>query len=276
MKKLLTIFLSLLICLSLSGCKEEIPNPMKQCESLDEINKLASVHLVSPGVVGVSDEEFYILDNNTAEYLYKVNGYLYYMRGTKSTNIDMSGIFENGAGLFEKQLEEKIAFGEATGYKVYRFILGDKQYIFGVKDEGKLDKSTFEIQFLETYNQVMFDSTIEEIKGLIGDYYDETSQRATLNFSLVDVNEVVLDIKWPSSADQNDEWIARCTYDGYKFIYNKDNIVHYRRTQTSDGEIVDEITEDCVDGYFEIKNKAIYWNGSNNAQTSNCIFKKAN
>lgn len=279
MKKYLIILLSLFICFSLTGCKQEEEHEEQQIiqhESLDEINKIANVHLVTTDETNVTDERYYIRDNEVAEYLYYVDGYLYYMRGTKHLDIDVSGVFKNGKTLFDKRLDEKIAYDESNGFKVYRFLIGDKQYIFGVNDNGDVDKDILEEKFYKIYKQIILDSTINDIKMFIGDYQDITSERATMNYTLADANSPVIYIKWSSSSELLDEWIIQCSYDGYKLLYEAENIQHIQTTYDGTGEAKTQYLNDCEPGYFEFIKGNICWTGSQNEQTSSCVFEKIN
>lgn len=274
MKKILSLLLVLLTCLSLFGCaKDEIPNPVKQYSSLQEINNKAGVYIVSPGVMGKTDEVFYIIDNNTASYAYKLNGYYYYIRGTKDLADDMSGIFKNGRLLFEDN-QDQIAYGEAEGYKVYRFFIGSRQYIFGVEDKDTLDKELFDQQFKEVYNDILYACTPDDVKKLAGDYQDSTSQRATMHIDLIDVDELLIDITWSNSATEYEEWIANAKTNGSKASY--DSIVHYLVTVDENEKINSETLGDYEAGYFEIKNEKFLWTGSGNKLTSSCVFEKVN
>lgn len=278
MKKIFVILLSLFICFSLCGCQQEEHEEQQitQYETLDEINKLASVHLIATDNPSVTDERYYMRDNDVAEYIYYIDGYLYYMRGTKHLDIDVSGVFKNGKTLFNNLLEEKIAYDESNGYKVYRFLVGEKQYIFGVNDNEKIDKETLEAKFYEIYKQVIFDSTINDIRMFVGEYQDITSQRATMNYSLVDANTPVIYIVWSSSNELLDEWIIQCSYDGYKLIYETENVQHIQTTYDENGEAKPKYLDDTEAGYFEFIDGNICWTGSQNEQTSNCVFQKIN
>lgn len=278
MKKILIVLLSLLICLPLTGCKEEKHEEQQivQHESLEEINKIANVHLVASKNPNVTDERYYMRDNEVAEYLYYIDGYLYYLRGTKHLDIDASGVFKDGKTLFNKKLNEKIAYDESNGFKVYRFLIGEKQYIFGVNDNGKIEKETLESLFYEIYRQIIFDSTIDDLKMFVGDYQDKTSERATMNYTLADANSPVLYIMWSNSSNELEEWVIQCTYDGYKLLYEAENVQHMLTTYNDTGEAKIQYLKDTEAGYFEFIDGNICWTGSQNELTSSCVFEKTN
>ena len=272
MKKIfITLILNLIL---LSGCfNNKVENPVKQYESLQQINKNAIVYIAPLNQQEATEEVFYIIDNNTAVYGYKLNGYDYYQRGCKDTSIDMSGIFKNGSTLFSNKLEDKIAYEQTDEYKVYRFILGNKQYIFGVYDLGKLDKEVFDQQFSEVYLKTINDGSSKIVKDLVGDYYDTTSQRATAQASLIDINTLGIDVTWSSSENEYDEWIVETNYEYDRLTYS--NISHLKVTTDENGNTDIKDLQDYCEGYFEIKDSKLLWTGSGNKQTSSCEFKKA-
>lgn len=269
MKKILMILVLMFV---LIGCASDSESLYEKYNSLEEINKKTNTHLIKPGVMGITNERFFILDNNTSDYVFDLNGYEYYMRGCKDTTIDMSGVFENGKQIFEDQIDKQIAFARSKEYSVVRFILGGKQYIFGVKDNGEIDDQTFKNQFDEIYKNIIYESTTQDIINLLGEYQDINSQRANANIDLYDVNKLLIDIKWSSTADQEDEWKVYCSYIPGRLDYEQ--IEHYKNTYSEDGTVSTETLSDFLPGYFEIKDNSIYWAGSGEETTSTCIFEK--
>lgn len=269
MKKILTILVLMFV---LIGCASDSENLYEKYNSLEEINKKTNTHLIKPGVMGITNERFFILDNNTSDYVFDLNGYEYYMRGCKDTTIDMSGVFENGKQIFEDQIDKQIAFARSKEYLVARFILGGKQYVFGVKDNGEMDTKTFEDQFDEVYKTIIYESTTQDIINLLGEYQDINSQRASATIELFDVNRVLVNIKWPSSANQEDEWKAYCSYVPGRLDYEQ--IEHYKNTYNNDGSVTTETLNDFFPGYFETEENCICWSGSRDDTTSSCKFEK--
>lgn len=269
MKRIITLLILLFV---LIGCASEVENPYMEYESLQEINTKANTHLVKPEVMGITNEQFFILDNNTSSYVFDLNGYEYYMRGCKNTSIDMCGVFYNGTTLFANKVDEPIAFARSNEYSVVRFILGGKQYIFGVKDKGEIDEQTFNNQFNEIYNLIIYESTNQDIINLLGEYQDINSQRATATVELYDVNMPLITVSWPSSANQEDEWYAYCKYEPGKLNY--ESIDHIKNTYSEDGEASMETLNDFIPGYFEIIDGNICWTGSKEENTSSCVFEK--
>lgn len=260
MKKLLNLLLVLVLCLTISGCeKEEIENPVIKFETLDAANIKAGVTLVKPAIAGVTDDYIGVIDNNTATYSFILNGYEYYERGCRNTSIDMSGLFTDKGGLFDEHLDEKECYGEAEGYKVFRFILGKTQYIFGVLDEGKMDLETFAQQYKEIRNQIINDSSTSDARSLIGTYTDRISQRAIATVTLCDVNTFKIVIHWGSSANTYDEFVINTNY--AELSYN--DIVHTENTVNEDGTVTSVALDDSIPGKLVHEDDILIWEPEN-------------
>ena len=271
MKKRLTI-LMLLICFFLSGCNNaSIENPIKIYETLEEINEIADVDLVSLEQENIENELFKIIDNTTAVYGFTMNGYEYYERGCKDTTIDMSGVFVNGKPMFTNP-EEKLSFKEGEGYKVYRFLYNDRQYIFGVHDEEKMSIEEFGSQFQEVEKKIKEASISLETKNIIGEYQDSYSQRAAASIEPINNNEVSIIVTWSNSATEYEAWYITGQIFDNKILYN--NISHYLYAVDEEGSETGKQLDDYQEGYFEIEQNKILWSGSGNNQTKECIFEK--
>ena len=256
MKKLLNLLLVLVLCLTISGCeKEEIENPVVKFETLDAANIKAGVTLVKPAVAGVTDDYIGVIDNNTATYSFILNGYEYYERGCRNISIDMSGLFTDKGGLFDEHLDEKECYGEAEGYKVFRFILGKTQYIFGVLDEGKMDLETFAQQYKEIRNQIIEASSTMDARSYLGTYIDTISQRATAVLTLSDVNTFRIVVHWASSAKEYEEFIVNCNHTELTYT----DITHTSNIVNEDGTVSTEILQDCGPGEFKYENSKLIW-----------------
>lgn len=269
MTKIIKTVVVLMACILIVSCsnKEEVTNPVIQYDSLEEINEVANTKIVAPTNFKRTNEMFYIIDNNTAAYGFTADGYDYYIRGCQSTNFDMSGVFVDGKPLFN-ELTLSLDYKEASGYKVFRFIVGTYQYIFGVKDEGAIEYETFSNQFSEVRQQIIMNSAPEEIKNLVGFYQDSTSQRATAQIVLDDIDRISINITWSSSATDYDEWMIKA-----KVKDNKANYEEITHTKNSANNIDPENLNDYSSGYFEIQEGKLMWTGSGNQQTDKCIFE---
>lgn len=270
MKKILCVLATLLILCACSG-ENGTKNPVVEYNSLDEINEVAKVNLISPGVMGKTNERYSIIDKKIAEYDFELNGYEYTLRGADFTNKDISGLYFDGKEAFT-QLDQSLDYNNDSTYKAYRFIINNKQYVLMVKDNNELDYETFFSQFSDIYSQIIYESTSDEIKQYIGQYYDTTSQRAVADISLSDVNKLYIDITWSNSASEYEEWIINADVKDNKITY--DEIVHMNVKVKEDGTLLPEVIDDYGAGYFEIKDNKLKWTGSGNSSTSSCVFEK--
>lgn len=274
MKKLLTLLLIVLVSFGLIGCSnkyEPDENLYKEYETLDEINNIANVTILNPAIMGIEDQHYYIVESNTASTTLKINGYTYHIRGTKEINFDMSGVFKDGKCLFDGA-EGDIQYGETDEYKVYRFFLGNIQYIFAVKDKGEIDKKVFSAQFEDYFNMMCYEPSYDIYKQAIGSYQDSWSQRATAEVSFVNVNKLKIDIMWSSSASEYDEWIVVVSPPEEKIEYKE--IEHKRVVIGEDGRSKETPLDDYGPGYFEYVDQKLLWTGSGNDETSSCVFEK--
>ena len=117
-------------------------NPMTQVASLEEINAAAGCYLVKPGVMGVSDEEFYTInagDYTIGEYRFKINGVSYTLRAAATTE-DISGVYV-GEGTAFPEVKDGIDIVETDEVKLARWFNLNGQHILYAK--GEIDSETF-------------------------------------------------------------------------------------------------------------------------------------
>lgn len=130
-------------------------SPIKEYASLDEMNEAAATMLQHPGVMGVTNERFFVIDDGTdkiAEYSFDINGVSYCLRHCPTTLDDISGVYIDG----------KTAFAD----KEYT---GDIDYV--VTDDMMLARwARVEGQFVlmatrtEGYTEEQFHTIAEEIQ----------------------------------------------------------------------------------------------------------------
>lgn len=139
MKKLL-ILLCLFMLVSCSNAS--VSNPMKKYSSLEEINEITHGNIQKPAVMGVDDEEFYIIESNEdkiAQYSFTVSGVKYTIRFSDTIlNEDISGVYINGETAF-KDMNTTKANGE--GLLLARWFTVDGQYVMTAEDS--IDQDTF-------------------------------------------------------------------------------------------------------------------------------------
>lgn len=272
MKKIFSILLILLTCISLSACNKKEENPVKNYSSLEELNKDAGVNIVKPATMGITNETFLMGDNQTAVYMFELNGNKFYVRACRDLENDMSGIFINNKPAFDG-VTDKVAYAEGQGYRVCRMILGNKQYSFGLLMNEDTTDEYFENAAMEYKDQMIQEVSLPIVNELIGTYQDSTSQRANAVVTRADdINRINIDITWSSSAEEYEEWICECVVDMGMASYKQ--IKHIKNTVDEQGNTTLETNDEVYDGYFSITDNKLYWDGSGNNQTSSCVFEK--
>lgn len=144
-------------------------NPCTEYKSLDKINSVVGGNLVSPGVMGVTDNAYAVIDCGNykiAEYQFTVAGYDYTFRCAKA-NEDISGVYMNGGTAFEGKAGEQheigdnviiygantpagetnsngMQFNSDNEYKCARWFVDDLQYVLTVNDKGEMEHDTFD------------------------------------------------------------------------------------------------------------------------------------
>lgn len=156
MKKILAAMLALAMILCFCACnkteepqKPEEPivgpgttNPMTEVASLDEINAATGCNMTKPGVMGVSDEEFYTIasgDYTIGEYRFTIGGVNYTLRAAATTE-DISGVYV-GEGTAFPEVKDGIDIVETDEVKLARWFNLNGQHILYA--EGEIDSETF-------------------------------------------------------------------------------------------------------------------------------------
>ena len=253
MKKVFSLLLALLICITITGCdkKEKIENPIIKYETLDAANIKAGVSLVKPAIPGVEEDYIGVIDNNTAVYRFYINGYEYVERGCRDTSIDMCGLLtENYKTLFHDRIEEKEAYGEAEGYKAYRFLLGRTQYIFLLYDpNNEIPRETFDQQYNAIRRQIIETATFEGAKYALGTYQEKELEGISATITLSDINAFNINIVKYISDDVYEEYCFDVK--GSYMESNCDNITHSKVTINENGEKITEVLETGLTGLIK-------------------------
>ncbi len=278
MKKIITTLLTILICFSLVACtkSEEIKNGVVEYNSLEEINEITGMHIVVPAVMGIEDVKYCVIENKIAMCTFVINGYSYFIKATYDVDCDASGIYIEGTPAFdiEEVKQNEKCFAQDELYKLFSFMINNGQYIFAVNDNGELSYDEFESEYYEIRDMIIKESTNEQFRNIEGMYVDSTSQRATAEVILTDANKCEIYISWSNSANENDTWtIVGNIEDDGKIKYDTD--YHVKRSFDEDGNQLSETLTDTSNGYILYKDNKLIWSGSNNPQTSTCVFEKA-
>ncbi|MCF0105804.1 MAG: hypothetical protein HUJ53_03490, partial [Holdemanella sp.] len=137
----------------------DMKNPITKCNSLEELNEKMAIKLCAPGVMGVNDIAYQIIDNGDyqiGEYIFEVAGKEYDFRNA-STREDISGIYINGENAFNKEFEngEEIQYASSEEVKAARWFTLDGQYCLSVKDDNKMSMDDFKSTVNEALNATL-------------------------------------------------------------------------------------------------------------------------
>ena len=125
-----------------------IPNPITEYDSLEAINEIVGGKLTTPGVMGVTEEYFLVIDTNEGlieEYKFTLNGNMVSLRFSPMVDRDICGIWVTGGTAFEGlPVDDTVDLLDAGEYKTARWFTADGQYtaVFG-DAEGTIDMDTF-------------------------------------------------------------------------------------------------------------------------------------
>ena len=291
MKRMLAFALAAMMILCLCACGEKpaeqpeieeppiggMPNPMTEYASLDEINDIVGSKLVHPGVMGVSDEKFFVIDcgdYQIADYRFTVGGGEYTFRSAPVTQ-DVSGYYVGEGTAFTDGAKDGIEYAEADEVQLARWFTIDGQYVLSAKN---VEADTFTLAAEELCAMTFPGMSEAEYEAyyadLAGQYYDTVSQRATMTAEADGANGVKLTVDWSSSASELTEWTmtARLYEDGL-LSYN-DCAVSNITTAEDGTETVDIVSTDGA-GWFTFDGDKLCWTGAADENCVNCVFEKA-
>ena len=109
----------------------------------------------------------------------------------------------------------------------------------------------------------------------IGNYQDETSQRASLSIYEAK-GALYADIYWSSSAESNTTWTMPCTFDekSGSLVY-KDG-VKTENVADEEGNMEGEEVYTDGTGTFTYKDGAVYWKDNKEDAGKDCVFRVVN
>lgn len=282
MRKTLSIIISVCLILSLCACGNNtnnneavgMPNPIKECASLQEINDALGCKLTHPGVMGVTDEKFLLYETSEytmAEYKFSVNGYEYSFRCAPIAYMDISGYYINGKLAFNEETSNYVEFSGDGNAKLSRWFTLDGQYVLCVKDKGQMQQDTFENitnELMEMTFTWLTPSEISELfKGMAGNYQDTYSQRATM--TVTDKGGYAqMNVHWANSSDEYYEWNMTCHI-------SEDGLIYYNDGSLKEVKGTNEtIKYTDAYGYFSYSGTELYWIGAVDSDCRECCFIK--
>lgn len=271
MKRLLKVLLITLLALLLGACssnKEKIdgvPNPIKEYDSIDEINDAVGVHLIVSSMIPASDFTYSTINDEIAQVKFKLDNHSWTMRGAKITNQDISGINDpNNA--FEPFSDYTVYL---TDYYIDRLFINGIQYTITVDEAKGYDEVAYS-NFIFTMENAI--KNYNDVNGIAGSYMDKTSQRATMDIRKYD-NTYEITVSWAQSADETTYWYMAGTFKDNRIQYTGEDIATYGFDNEGNQYVIDSTAANNV-GYFEFKDGLLYWTGAAQDQCKECIFEK--
>lgn len=280
MKKLIAMILAAMLLL-VSVNAMAIANPVTECASLEEVNEIAGTNLQRPGVMGVKDVDYLVIDCGDyimGQYDFEVNGLPCMLRNANVTNkIDISGFYD-GEGTAFGVVYENPQYYYADEFKFAHWDSIDGQFVFCVNDNGTMNKKDFltlaEEMMIVTSTGMLEVQLKKAMADLVGEYWDETSQRATAKVeSIEDGDALRIVVDWSSSASESSQWVmtARMSEDG--MLYYSDCAQNDYVYDEQGNETVTEISKDG-EGYFVVIDGKLAWEGAADEGCRSCVFTK--
>lgn len=297
MKKLMTFVLFAALVFSLAACGSSpaepapgeapessgLPNPMVSYDSLEEINEIVGSRLCTPGVMGVTEQAYFVIetsDGKMAEEQFTVNGLKYSFRCAPVADHDISGLWigESSTAFAGMEISDELQYAEDASFKAARWFTIDGQYVLSVMDEGKMDKETF-LSIAEelrscTQPGMSEDELAAYYADLAGNYADTVSQRASAEVTANGSEGVTIVVSWSNSAFETEQWKmeARLTEDGLISYPGEEHSVF---TTDANGNTTQAIEEaESGPGWFTHVNGQLLWTGANEERCRSCVFEK--
>ena len=284
MKKLLSTLFVLLLGLSICSCStnasQEIkqteeptdepsigmPNPIKQYDSIKDINGKTGVNMIIPPSVPATDIVYSTISDEIAQIDFKLDNHRWIVRGSKTVDQDISGI-HNENNVFNSGED----FGLYTNdYYIDRFFKEGFQFTIVMETGGEYYDETI-------FGEYVFDletalKNASDPNKIAGSYADSVSQRATMNILKFD-NLYDITVIWPDSASKETQWYISASYKDGKLAYGGEQLSIYEYDEEGNMNFIDS-KESNYAGYFEVKDGKIYWTGAEQDQCKECIFEK--
>ena len=267
MRKAISLLIVIMLCVLLGGCiNNNMPNPVVEYGSIEEINEIAGTNLVPCTAMGKSEERFSVISDKIAQYSFTLNGKNWTVRGGKETKQDISGIHDDN-NFFEENGDAIIYLND---FFIYRFFNDGMQYSIVLDDPQDVGEDLFCDVCLNMERDIKGDFLPTE-DDLVGDYIDTYSQRATAHIEKEDEGLLIV-VSWASSAKETTTWTMHAKLDGYQLTYGGEYITNI--TFDDDGNKTEEVTATNNLGYMDIEDGKLYWGGAAQEENRNCVFEK--
>ena len=276
MKKIICIVLIILLATMVVSCSSNkqveheenianMPNPIKEYSSLDDINGIADVYIVIPSSIPATNIKYTTISDEAAQVMFMLDNHKWTVRGSRNVTDDLSGI-HNESNVFEPGQDTAVYLND---YLIDRIFTEGIQYTIVVQEEQGYDPASYSDLFFK------FEDSLKKASdpyGIAGYYQDSTSQRASMEVSKYeDTYEII--VHWPSSNSEETQWYMIGELESNKITYAGEDISTWVFDSEGNGEIIKSTASNNL-GYFEIKERKLYWTGAAQEQCKECVFEK--
>lgn len=288
MKKLIAIILGSAVLFSLTACNKNtdtktettteteesqtvsIASPITELSSLEELESKTGGHFSTPGVMGVTDEAYLLIncgDYTIGSYKYTVNDKKCEIRFSDNLKDDISGYYlENGTAFESSVGEDEVITDEAA---LARWFTVDGQYVYILEAES-IDKDLFESIVSDAKNASLGENSVTALSdfysSICGEYADSVSQRAYLTVSYSG-NKTEFVVSWSNSAFETVKWVMH-------IVKTEDGLLNYsdctKTISNGDGETTEYKNGE---GYFEYSEGKLLWTGAAEENCQSCVFE---
>lgn len=277
MKKLAVVMaMVLVLCFAFTGCgdkQEEAANPITECSSMEEMNEMANTCIVEPGVMGVENESYAVIDCGEymiAQYSFEVAGREFSLRSANTTE-DISGYYigeQTAFEMFEPESEMQLANDNEAKLARWCNIAG--QFVLQVNDNGEMDQADFEA-IADEFAAACGDVPSTDASVYAGNYQDSTSQRATLE-AVADGKNLKITITWGDSADSEMVWTMTASLSEAGIMDYSDCTCKYV-TYDEEGNATEEVKYTDGEGFFSPVDGKLLWDGAADDNCKDCVFE---
>ncbi len=282
MKKLLSLLLVFVLCLSACAESTGMPSPLTEYGSLAEINELWGCNLIHPAVMGVINESFWTIDCGDyliAQYVFEVNGIPYTFRCAPTTE-DITGISTvNGPAFAEEPKGDIEFYGDPTVHAARWFDICGQYALIAADNEGVMSDETFALIAMEMRDMSAITKSAEETEAyyntVAGEYQDAFSGRASASVKNIDGDHLLIVVSWADSAYARMCWTmnAKLYEDGLlSYCDCKKELV----TADENGvETAETLYENGMGAFwFDEENNILDWSGAEEESCTDCRFVK--
>lgn len=253
-----------------------MPNPVVECASMDEMNSKASTKIIRPGVMGITNESYSIInaDPVIAQYRFELNGTPFVLRSSNTTK-DISGYYVNGKTVFSDIGNDPINYYSDDKSKLACWLTIDGQFVLIADDNGAVSQESF-ANLCEELRSTITPTVEPEVPydQLAGEYQDTFSKRAVMTVT-DEGDHVKMLVSWGSSAMETEQWTMTARF-------YEDGLLSYKDCTKTKVTFKDDNTSTTVteytngEGFFSYSDGKLMWTGAADDGCKECVFEKIN